>query len=279
MPAPPEEFVATQVSRLNEALLVAYSAMSGTNLKAVDRVVKIVRELDRYHGLVAAARRFPDAPRLEASAQNALAFGPALFCRPEFAPQALERQDFEEIDSAPGNPMILEAALHCAGEEDATATALSSPGERSEMEVGDHAHRASQDAGLSTGYGVGEGEPSRAPQLGSDDRPENPPQDLEKAESAPATGLHAEGSKAAGAAPERSDASASGCEAQERRAPGVVGCPEKPAQGTERIELAPGNGSERNPPPALIETPFVELSRSETRWQNLHMTPNAVAAC
>jgi hypothetical protein len=37
MPAPPEEFVAIQVSRLNEALLVAYSAMSGMNLKAVDR--------------------------------------------------------------------------------------------------------------------------------------------------------------------------------------------------------------------------------------------------
>ena len=50
MPAPPEEFVAIQVSRLNEALLVAFSAMSATNLKAVDQVVKIVRELDRYHG-------------------------------------------------------------------------------------------------------------------------------------------------------------------------------------------------------------------------------------
>ncbi len=36
MPAPPEEFVAIQVSRLNEALLVAFSAMGLTNLKAVD---------------------------------------------------------------------------------------------------------------------------------------------------------------------------------------------------------------------------------------------------
>src|SRR5271165_2766986 len=41
-PAPPEEFLAIQVSRLNEALLVAFSAMTGaTNLKAVDRVVRI----------------------------------------------------------------------------------------------------------------------------------------------------------------------------------------------------------------------------------------------
>src|SRR5208337_1499364 len=49
MPEPPAEFVALQLSRLNEALLVAYGAMSGANLRAVDRVVKIVRELDRYH--------------------------------------------------------------------------------------------------------------------------------------------------------------------------------------------------------------------------------------
>jgi transposase-like protein len=49
-PAPPAEFLAVQVSRLNGALLVAYNAMSGANLEAIDRVVKIVRELDRYHG-------------------------------------------------------------------------------------------------------------------------------------------------------------------------------------------------------------------------------------
>jgi len=58
-PKPPAEFLAIQVSRLHEALLVAYSAMTGCNLQAVDRVVKIVRELDRYHGFVAAERRYP----------------------------------------------------------------------------------------------------------------------------------------------------------------------------------------------------------------------------
>ena len=52
--APAGEFVAIQLSRLNEALLVAYSAMSPLNLKAVDQVVKIVRELDRYGGAFAA---------------------------------------------------------------------------------------------------------------------------------------------------------------------------------------------------------------------------------
>jgi hypothetical protein len=51
MPRPPAEFVALQISRLNEALLVSYSAMGGANLKAVDRVVRIARELDHYHGL------------------------------------------------------------------------------------------------------------------------------------------------------------------------------------------------------------------------------------
>jgi hypothetical protein len=59
-PRPPAEFVALQVNRLNEALLVAYSAMGGQNLEAVHRVVRIVRELDRYHGL--AAPDFIDAP-------------------------------------------------------------------------------------------------------------------------------------------------------------------------------------------------------------------------
>jgi len=57
MPQPPAEFLAMQVSRLNDALLVSYNAMhnpqTGPNFEAVDRVVKIVRELDRYHGFAA----------------------------------------------------------------------------------------------------------------------------------------------------------------------------------------------------------------------------------
>jgi transposase len=65
-PHPPEAFVAIQVSRLNEALLIAFSAMTGANLKAVDRVVKIVRELDRGElNLAAGARPGNPAQRLE----------------------------------------------------------------------------------------------------------------------------------------------------------------------------------------------------------------------
>jgi hypothetical protein len=56
---PPAEFLALQVSRLNEAL-VSYSAMhssvAGANFEAVDRVVRIVREFDRYHGFTAVPR-------------------------------------------------------------------------------------------------------------------------------------------------------------------------------------------------------------------------------
>ena len=88
MPEPPAEFVALQVSRLNEALLVAYSAMSGANLRAVDLVVKIVRELDRYHGFSAADRRVP-APRLQP--EERLALDPQLASRLETAPQAFEK--------------------------------------------------------------------------------------------------------------------------------------------------------------------------------------------
>jgi hypothetical protein len=73
-PQPPAGFLAVQVSRLNEALLVSYSAMSGHNLQAVDRVVKIVRELDRYHGFAAAGQAHrPAAPRLTSPAPVPLA--------------------------------------------------------------------------------------------------------------------------------------------------------------------------------------------------------------
>ncbi|HEV7479522.1 MAG TPA: hypothetical protein VGO05_04475 [Roseiarcus sp.] len=70
------------MSRLNEALLVSYSAMhdsaTGTNFEAVDRVLRIARELDRYHGFAAApGRREESEPlRLPPPAQNPVALGP-----------------------------------------------------------------------------------------------------------------------------------------------------------------------------------------------------------
>ncbi len=107
MPEPPAQFLAMQVSRLEEALLVSFGAMSGSNLQAVDRVVKIVRELDRYHGFVAAERRCglpvaPEAPEEIAPWLEAHIAGPT---RPQMAPQRPEK-----IESAPGNGMAPEAS-------------------------------------------------------------------------------------------------------------------------------------------------------------------------
>ncbi len=78
-PQAPAQFLALQVSRLNEALLVSYSAMytsdSGANFNAIDRVVKIVRELDRYHGFSAAVtpRADPNPVPVPGPAENPLA--------------------------------------------------------------------------------------------------------------------------------------------------------------------------------------------------------------
>ena len=93
MPAAPEDFAALQASRLNEALLVAYGAMSAENLEAVALVVRIVRELDRYHGFFPAERRSSRAA--EATAEEPLA---RTAKGSQMAPQALEN-----AQNAPGN--------------------------------------------------------------------------------------------------------------------------------------------------------------------------------
>ena len=83
-PQPPAEFLALQVSRLSEALLLSYIAMhnsvTGTNFEAVDRVVRIVRELDRYHGFAAVPRpREEREPlRLPPPAESPIAIGAPL---------------------------------------------------------------------------------------------------------------------------------------------------------------------------------------------------------
>jgi hypothetical protein len=61
------------MSRLHEARLVSYSAMSGSNLQPVDRVVRIVRELDRYFPLAKPELPAPhETPRLEAPSTKPL---------------------------------------------------------------------------------------------------------------------------------------------------------------------------------------------------------------
>ena len=73
MPAAPEDFAALQVSRLNEALMVAYGAMSAENLRAVALVVRIVRELDRYHGFAAGRRSRRDPRPVDGEAEEPFA--------------------------------------------------------------------------------------------------------------------------------------------------------------------------------------------------------------
>jgi len=50
---PAEGFAALQTARLSDAMKVAYSKMwdDGGDLQAVDRVLKIARELERYQGI------------------------------------------------------------------------------------------------------------------------------------------------------------------------------------------------------------------------------------
>ncbi len=174
MPHPPMEFVAIQVSRLNEALLVAFSAMSPTNLKAVDQVVKIVRELDRYGGAFAAEWARPDAsgegfsgsrtacPGLEAPTEADVAFAKAWLSEDEAARESsddrpeIPLQSLENIENAPGISANPAAALP---------------------------------PGLSAG--VGDAVDDRASDAPVDNRPgtpEIPAQGLEKAQSAPRIG-------------------------------------------------------------------------------------------
>ena len=113
MPAP-EDFAAIQASRLNEALLVAVSAMTDMNLRAVDRVIRIVRDLDRYHGFGAAGRRLTEPSRLGGPADGALPLGGALVSgieptapelqamglTPVLAPEAARPQDAPQAFAA-----------------------------------------------------------------------------------------------------------------------------------------------------------------------------------
>ncbi len=210
-PHPPEEFLAIQVSRLNEALLVAASAMSGANLKAVDRVVKIVSELDRYHGFAAFVGRRRPEPRLDAPAEGATTYGAALVCQARFAPGDDEEIEFERNTQFPLAP-------HQRGEGWGEGLGrLATVGARPQIPP-QAFERVDSAPGLATsptaddplaphqrGEGWGEGlgrlaavgarlapHPDLLPVNGekgkystSDGRPENPAQDIEKVESEP----------------------------------------------------------------------------------------------
>jgi hypothetical protein len=93
-PRAPAEYAALQVSRLNEAMHVAYAAMTDGNLDAVDRVMKLARELDRYHGFAALG-----LPRREPSLSGG-SHAPLALVSPgdgkEIAAQTIENTRFSE---------------------------------------------------------------------------------------------------------------------------------------------------------------------------------------
>ena len=67
---PPAGFAQLQIGRLGDAMMVAYAAMMEGNLQALARVLRIVGELDRYHGL-AGAQAEPAAGARRALAASA----------------------------------------------------------------------------------------------------------------------------------------------------------------------------------------------------------------
>jgi hypothetical protein len=57
----PEKYVHLQVARLNLALERVVSAVEADGIKAVDPLIKLVAQLDRYHGLAGPAPLAPPA--------------------------------------------------------------------------------------------------------------------------------------------------------------------------------------------------------------------------
>ena len=65
---PPAGFVQLQIARLGDAMQVAHTMMMECDLKAMDRVIRLAGELDRYHGYgraeIAAAPAPASPPRI-----------------------------------------------------------------------------------------------------------------------------------------------------------------------------------------------------------------------
>jgi hypothetical protein len=98
---------------------------SGGNLQAVDRAVKIVCELDRYHGCAVAQGRPHDEVRSAFAGAPSHALEALMSVRPEMSPQCLEN-----IDSAPGIGMASNASNPqdmVRGREETFGPALAAP--------------------------------------------------------------------------------------------------------------------------------------------------------
>ncbi len=278
MPAPPAEFVAIQVSRLNEALLVAYSAMGPTNLKAVDRVVRIVRELDRYPGFDAAAgRRRAEPERLGPAAEGTARWSEALIRRAQISPQGIE-----EIECSTGIAMAPDAAA---------PRAFSVNRDRHCERRSDQANHGSQPAARSAGSTPREQDPvvavlsEREPTpCAADRRPPIPPQEPEKIESAPEPSPAGEATVRGKTV--REEAPDSRTEAVPEASPGIkTRCgtadtrPHIPRQPVENIDSAPGTGGALDAAPAPADDSPMVLTPTGWRRASIRLTLNGVAAC
>ena len=95
---PPAGFVQLQIARLSEGMIVARTLMMEGDLQAMDRMIKLIGELDRYHGFT--PQHFAPAdtasPRLAASTPRALS-APGKRRGKFSSPQSLENARNAEI--------------------------------------------------------------------------------------------------------------------------------------------------------------------------------------
>ncbi len=87
---PPAGFVQLQIARLGDAMVVAHTMMMEGDLQAMDRLIKLTGELDRYHGFgraeIAAPPQVAPPPQLAAPERERLL--------PKPAPKEREREIF-----------------------------------------------------------------------------------------------------------------------------------------------------------------------------------------
>ena len=100
----PEKYVHLQVARLNKALELIVSAVEADDIKAVEPLMKLVAQLDRYHGLAGPAPLPPPARPLGLPAPAPLALthaaqAPAV----EAEGSEFPRRRADRLSSSPGN--------------------------------------------------------------------------------------------------------------------------------------------------------------------------------
>ena len=232
-------------------------------------MVRIVRELDRYHGFAAAQRRLPEPPRSEALVGGTATYGAAFVCQATYEPQRLDDMNFDSVafpsgqerlgafagDDRPENPTQSLEKVGSAPGSPGASLSLSprSPGQEP---------------------GEGEGWPGAS---AGDDRLENPAQSLEKVESAPGDSL-------APRSPGQEPGEGEGWPPDLIRGPGrlaAVGArPENPAQPPEKMDSAPETGWPAEAAPAAREAAFDgPMILAPTGWKpaTMRMLQNGVA--